>query len=113
MKNEFVKSILNYYAAFTETRFSNKSTLNYKWLNDTNLTLDISFFSDFHRLWLNKLRNNDLNPIEVHPDQYKIEIPRGQFIQRLSEQLNSAFNLEYLKKWILEEKNRNDPLVCR
>ena len=32
--SEFVKSILNYYAAFTETRFSNKSTLNYKWLDD-------------------------------------------------------------------------------
>jgi len=107
MKNEFVKSILNYYAAFTETRFSNKSTLNYKWLNDTNLTLDISFFSDFHRLWLNKLRNNDLHLIEVHPDQYKIEIPRGQFVRRLSEQLNSAFNLEYLKKCILEEKDKN------
>jgi len=63
--SEFVKSILNYYAAFTETRFSNKSTLNYKWLDDPNLTLDLSFLPDFFQLWISKLEKHDLSPIEI------------------------------------------------
>jgi hypothetical protein len=61
--NEFVKSILNYYAAFTETRFSSSSTLNYKWSNDPNFTLDISFFPEFRSRWLDKLSMNDESPL--------------------------------------------------
>jgi hypothetical protein len=52
---DFVKNILNYFAAFTETSFSNRSTLNYKWLNDENLTVNLTFFTDFRELLMNKL----------------------------------------------------------
>ena len=102
--SQFVKSILNYYAAFTETRFSNKSTLNYKWLDDANLTLDLSFFTDFFRTWVAKLENNDLSPVDVCANQYKIEIPSSRFRTKLSELLDGTFNQECLQKYLADEK---------
>src|SRR3989304_5491817 len=102
--SQFVKSILNYYAAFTETRFSNKSTLNYKWLDDPNLALDISFFSDFFRLWITKLENNDRNPVDIRANQFKREISSDRFLQKLNELLGGDFNLERLQKCLAEEK---------
>lgn len=102
--SQFVKSILNYYAAFTETRFSNKSTLNYKWLNDANLTLDISFFTDFFRLWITKLEKDDLTPVDIRANQFKREIPTASFLTRLKDLLDGAFDEECLKKFLAEEK---------
>jgi len=102
--SQFVKSILNYYAAFTETRFSNKSTLNYKWLDDKNLTLDLSFFTDFFRTWIAKLENNDLRPVDVCANQFKIEIPSSLFRLKLSELLEGSFSQECLQKFLAEEK---------
>lgn len=102
--SQFVKSILNYYAAFTETRFSNKSTLNYKWLDDANLTLDLSFFTDFFRTWVAKLENNDLYPVDICANQYKLEIPAIRFLSKLSELLDGAFNQERFNAFLAEEK---------
>lgn len=104
--NEFVKSILNYYAAFTETRFSSVSTLNYKWSNDPNFTLDISFFPEFRSLWLDKLSTDDKTPIEIKPRQFKIEIQAQHFKQKLVDHLESTHNFEFLKSCILQEKDR-------
>ena len=47
MKN-FAKSILNYFAAFNETRFRFGSKLSYEWSNDS-FTLDFSVFPIFRR----------------------------------------------------------------
>lgn len=106
--NQFVKSILNYYAAFTETRFSNRSTLNYKWLDDPNLTLDISFFADFFRLWLAKLENTDRSPVEIRQGQFKREIPAARLRQKLDDLLDTSFNLERLQEFLAEEKEGKD-----
>lgn len=102
--SQFVKSILNYYAAFTETRFSNRSTLNYKWLNDANQTLDISFFTDFFQLWVLKLEKNDLTPVDIQSNQFKKEIPASRFKTKLTELLRDTFNQEHLQKYLNEEK---------
>jgi len=104
--NEFVKSILNYYAAFTETRFSSSSTLNYKWSNDPNFTLEISFFPGFRSLWLDKLSTNDKSPVEVTPHQFKIEIQSENFKQKLADHLESTHHFEFLKTCILQERDR-------
>src|SRR4030043_1834255 len=104
--NEFVKSILNYYAAFTETRFSSSSTLNYKWSNDPNFTLDISFFPEFRGLWLDKLSTNDKSPVEIGPRQFKIEIPPQNFKQKLAEHLESTLNFESLKTSVSQERDK-------
>jgi hypothetical protein len=102
--SQFVKSILNYYAAFTETRFSNRSTLNYKWLDDTNLTLDLSFFTDFFRVWIAKLENNDLSPVNVCANQFKFEIPSSHFRSQLSELIEGSFNQDRFQQFLQEEK---------
>ena len=107
--SEFVKSILNYYAAFTESRFSNKSTLNYKWLDDSNLSLDISFFTDFFRLWVSKLENNNGSAVDVHANQFKREISASRFVLKLDELLESSFNREWLHKYVEEEKGEKNP----
>ena len=105
--NQFVKSLLNYYAAFTETRFSNRRTLNYKWLNDPNLTLDISFFPDFFQLWVTKLENHDHGPVDVRINQFKREIPVHRFRQKLDELLATSFNLESLQQFLSENSGGN------
>jgi very-short-patch-repair endonuclease len=102
--SQFVKSLLNYYAAFTETRFSNRSILNYKWLDDPNLTLDISFFPDFFQLWVTKLDNHDHEPVNVHISQFKREIPAHRFRQKLDELLATSFNLESLQQFLAENR---------
>ena len=104
---EFIKNILSYYAAFTETRFSNKSTLSYRWTNDINLTLDISFFPAFRSLWLEKLTNNDMGPIEIRSLQYKIEISSHKFKQKLEELLSSLYNLDLLKEVLSKKKDQS------
>jgi len=106
--SQFVKSLLNYYAAFTETRFSNRSTLNYKWLNDPNLTLEISFFPDFFRLWVTKLENNDHDPVDVRINQFHREIPVHRFRQKLDELLETSFNLESLQQFLAENSEGRD-----
>jgi superfamily I DNA and/or RNA helicase/very-short-patch-repair endonuclease len=97
---------LNYYAAFTETRFSSSSTLNYKWSNDPNFTLDISFFPEFRGLWLDKLSINDKCPLEILPRQFKIEIPLQHFKQKLAEHLETTHGLESLKASVSQERDR-------
>jgi hypothetical protein len=104
--NEFVKSILNYYAAFTETRFSSSSTLNYRWSNDPNFTLDISFFPEFRSLWLDKLSMNDKSSVEIRPRQFKIEIQSQNFKQKLAEHLESNHNFESLRASVSQEKDK-------
>ena len=71
---DFLKNILNYYAAFTETRFSSRSTLKYQWTNDVSLTLDVSFFPEFRRLWLDKISSVDAKPVDIRPRQYFIPL---------------------------------------
>ncbi|MCX5809948.1 MAG: AAA domain-containing protein [Proteobacteria bacterium] len=112
MKSEFVKSILNYYAAFTETRFSNRSTLSYRWHADANLNLDISFLSEFYKVCLEKLRSGDLQDVVVSPNQYNIEIPLNRLKNRILETLNTALTLPVLSQCIDDAKANNeaDPL---
>ncbi len=47
MRN-FAKSVLNYFAAFSETRFRFSRRLPYEWSEDS-FTLDLSVFPDFQR----------------------------------------------------------------
>ncbi len=109
MNNEFVKSILNYYAAFTETRFSNRSTLSYKWNTDANLSLDVSFFSEFYKMWLGKLKAPDQQSVVIKPDEHKIEVSFDAFKEKLSDALKTTCSIAFLKDCIDEEKKNNDP----
>jgi len=104
--SEFIKSILNYYAAFTETRFSNKSNLYYKWLEDENLTLDITFFPEFRALIFDKLKFIGSSSLKVLPSQFKVEISQEEFKEELFKELNSNYNLNFLNKCIFKEEKQ-------
>jgi len=103
---DFLKNILNYYAAFTETRFSSRSTLKYQWTNDVSLTLDISFFPEFRRLWLDKVASVDTKPVEIQPRQYAIPLSVPSFRERLESKLHGGHDLNALKGFIRQETER-------
>ena len=103
---DFLKNILNYYAAFTETRFSSKSTLKYQWTNDVSLTLDISFFPEFRSFWLDKISAGDDKPIDIRPRKYFIPLPIKTFHERLDGVLQVSHSLTALKEFIRIEAER-------
>jgi hypothetical protein len=103
---DFLKNILNYYAAFTETRFSSRSTLKYQWTNDVSLTLDVSFFPEFRRLWLDKIASVDAKPVDIRPRQYAIPLSVPAFYERLESELHGGHDLNALKDFIRQETER-------
>ena len=51
-------NILNYFAAFTETRFNFRTLINYRWTNN-ELTLDLGIFQDFQNKLLQRIMTGD------------------------------------------------------
>ena len=51
-------NILNYFAAFTETRFNFRILINYRW-TDNELTLDLGIFQDFQDELLQRIKTGD------------------------------------------------------
>jgi hypothetical protein len=103
---DFLKNILNYYAAFTETRFSSRSTLKYQWTNDVSLTLDVTFFPEFRRFWLDKIASVDAKPVDIRPRQYAIPLSVPSFRERLESELHGGHDLNALKSFICHEIER-------
>jgi hypothetical protein len=103
---DFLKNILNYYAAFTETRFSSRSTLKYQWTNDISLTLDVSFFPEFRRLWLDKISAADTKHVDIRPRQYSIPLSVQVFRELLESELHGGHDLNALKSCICHEIER-------
>ena len=56
--NRLPLSILNYFAAFTETRFNFRTLINYRWTND-ELTLDLSLFRAFTQKLIERIKSGD------------------------------------------------------
>lgn len=69
--NKLSESILNYFAAFTETRFNFRTLINYQWTND-ELTLDLSIFQDFQNELLKKTQNGDQTPLIVKNNDHTL-----------------------------------------
>ena len=56
--NKLSANILNYFAAFTETRFNFRTLINYRWTNN-ELTLDLGIFQDFQDELLQRIKTGD------------------------------------------------------
>ena len=52
---QFAKSILNYFATYTETRFNFRKKIDYKWTDNT-FTSDLSVFPDFQKNILSTIK---------------------------------------------------------
>jgi len=69
--NTFAKSILNYFATYTETRFRFQSKSLYKWTND-HLTSDFPVFPDFQKKLLDTIKAKSLIDFSVRKGEYTV-----------------------------------------
>jgi very-short-patch-repair endonuclease len=108
-------SILNYFAAFTETKFNFRTLINYRWTND-ELTLDLSAFQDFQDVLLQKIKTGDDTPITVSNGEHILTLSGDEVLLEINNALYSKFGLDYLKACIRQESEkiaeRNTALIA-
>ena len=97
--NTFAKSILNYFAAFTETRFNFRSKNIYKWTND-HLTCDFPIFPEFQKKILQAIKDKKAIELCISKGEYLILLDCSEFKKRLIEQLNSNYSIQYIEEII-------------
>ena len=68
-------SILNYFAAFTETKFNFKTLVNYCWTDD-EFSLDLGLFQAFRETLLAKIKSGDNTPVVIKPQEHTISLPK-------------------------------------
>lgn len=96
---KFAKSILNYFATYTETRFNFQRKIDYKW-TDNALTSDLSAFPKFQKELLTSIKQGKPLNITVTKKQYSITLDGDILRRQLSEKLDSNYNLDFLKSCI-------------
>ena len=102
---KFEKSILNYFAAYTETRFNFQKKTDYKWTDDT-LTVDFSVFPKFQNKILHAIKDGKQFNFEIKKGDFTVFLDENIFKQIITNKLKSNYNLEYLKK-CLEQSQIN------
>jgi hypothetical protein len=114
MKN-FAKSILNYFAAFNETRFRFGSKLSYEWSNDF-FTLDFSVFPVFQKKLLDSISLGTPFRFEIHKGEYIVSLDSGEFkkvlLARIETDLDTAFLescIEQCRAQLREADPERDP----
>jgi len=113
--NKLSTSILNYFAAFTETKFNFRTLVNYRWTNN-ELTLDLAIFQNFQDTLLEKIKAGDRSSIIIKSNDHILTLP-GQEIQlAIHKILSDKFGMAYLKACIKRElekaAERNEALVA-
>ena len=107
--NKLSTSILNYFAAFTETRFNFRTLINYRWTND-ELTLDLAIFQDFQDIILQKLKAGDKARLVIKSNEYILSLSCDELLLKINEALSDKFGLNYLKTSIQQQfAKRADP----
>ncbi len=90
---DFAKSILNYYAAFNETRFRFNKRLPYEWTDDAS-TLDLSVFPVFERELLDAVASEQAFNLQIPPGRYDVSLDaekvRNHILSLLDKNLNAA-----------------------
>jgi len=103
------KEILNYFAAFTETRFNFKRLINYRW-TDNELTLDLSFYTGFQNQLLEKVTTGGNESISIKAGQYTLELSGKLVKDDLLNALMESFTASYLQTCI-DEFHESAPKV--
>jgi superfamily I DNA and/or RNA helicase len=98
MKN-LSKSILNYYATFTETRFNFRTLINYQW-SDDELTLDFGIFHNFQKQILKHINLGKKKDFSIKKGDFQICLPDKLISKTIVKELNNKFSIEYLKTCI-------------
>lgn len=98
MKN-FAKSILNYFAAFNETRFRFGSKLSYEWSNDS-FTLDFSVFPVFQKKLLDSIVQGTPFRFEIRKGEHIVKLDPDEFKKVLLSHFETELNTAFLETCI-------------
>lgn len=108
-------SILNYFAAFTETRFNFRTLINYGW-TDNELTLDLSIFQGFQDQLIAKIRAGDRSPISIKSNEHVLKLSGDDVFSAISRELSGKYGPAYLKVCVDTEcrkvADNNRVFVC-
>ena len=113
--NKLSTSILNYFAAFTETKFNFRTLINYRWTNN-ELTLDLAIFQDFQDSLLQKIKTGDNTPLTVRNNEHILSLSEDELLLEINEAISDRFGLDYLKTCVKQEftkrAERNTALIA-
>jgi len=98
-------NILNYFAAFTETRFNFRTLINYRWTNN-ELTLDLSIFQEFQDTLLQRIKAGDRTPLSVKSNEHILTLSGGEILPEIDKALSNKFAAEYLEEFIEQERRK-------
>jgi very-short-patch-repair endonuclease len=102
---KFTKGLLNYFAAYSETRFQFSAKVGYKW-SDDHLTADFSVFPEFQKLLLDIIKQKKHLSLVIKRGDYQIDISQVEFKRRLLEQLTGDFDVRFIKACVQQAKER-------
>jgi len=102
---KFTKGLLNYFAAYSETRFQFSTKVGYKW-SDDHLSADFSVFADFQKFLLEIIKQKKQLSVTVKPGDYKINISQDEFKRHLLERLNGDYDVRFVKVCVQQAKER-------
>jgi len=91
---QFAKSILNYFAAFAETRFRFDKKIDYVWTDDL-LTAELSVFPEFQKKILDLLRAGQPLDLTIQRGEYSVALDDAEFKATLLHSLRNKFNLQH------------------
>ncbi|MBW1704052.1 MAG: AAA family ATPase [Deltaproteobacteria bacterium] len=100
--NKLPTTILNYFAAFTETKFNFRTLINYRWTNN-ELTLDLAIFQDFQDLLLQRIKTGDNTPLTVKNNEHIISLSGDEVLLGINDAISDRFGLDYLKTCVNQE----------
>jgi signal recognition particle GTPase len=101
--DKFTKSILNYFATYTETRFRFQTKISYKWTDDL-LTAEMSVFPEFQKKVLNSIKNKGLLDISIKQGEYAVSLDGDEFKKFLVQKLDTNYSFDFLKNCIEQAK---------
>ena len=104
MKN-FAKSILNYFAAYTETRFRFSRKLQYLWSNDS-FTLDLSVFPAFQKELLDSVATGTPFKLEIRSGEHAVRLDPDTFKESLLAVFDSKLNPAFLQACVDQARKR-------
>jgi len=114
-ENKLSTTILNYFAAFTETKFNFRTLINYRWTNN-ELTLDLGIFQDFQDVLLQRIKSGDNSPFIVRSNDHILSLSGDEVLLEIKEAISDRFGLDYLKTCVKQEfakrSERNTALIA-
>jgi hypothetical protein len=104
MRN-FAKSVLNYFAAFNETRFRFSRKLPYEWSNDS-FTLDLSVFPSFEQKLIEAIAQGSPFRFEVSKEQYSVRIDPEAIRAALANSLEGELSKDFLESLVEQKREQ-------